>query len=276
MELIVFDLDGTLLNADSAISEYTTETLRLLSEQGILYTVATGRALHGARDILDGHTFALPQAFKNGVMIWSPAIEGYSHHTHLTLEEIRHVLEAMQSQQVAPFMFTLEPGGKHAIYHPPLHTTVEKELAESYRSRPDVDVLPASAMPADAEISNISALGVPQAIAAVEQLIGDEPDLVAYAGSALEGEDLWWIDIHHVEASKGTAVQLLREELGVSRVVCFGDSDNDLSMFAMADEAYAPSNAKAEVRNAATAVIGHHDEDGIARFLRERFNLTTT
>ena len=48
-------------------------------ERGILYTVATGRALHGARDILSGHTFALPQAFKNGVMIWNPALEGYSH-----------------------------------------------------------------------------------------------------------------------------------------------------------------------------------------------------
>jgi hydroxymethylpyrimidine pyrophosphatase-like HAD family hydrolase len=40
-----------------------------------------------------------------------------------------------------------------------------------------------------------------------------------------------------------------------------------------ADEAYAPENAKARSRKAATAVIGHHDADGIARFLRERFEL---
>jgi hypothetical protein len=44
-------------------------------------------------------------------------------------------------------------------------------------------------------------------------------------------------------------------------------------MFATADEAYAPANATEEVRGAATAVIGRHDEDGIARFLRERFGL---
>jgi hydroxymethylpyrimidine pyrophosphatase-like HAD family hydrolase len=41
----------------------------------------------------------------------------------------------------------------------------------------------------------------------------------------------------------------------------------------VADEAYAPSNARPEVLQAATAVIGHHDEDGIATFLHERFNL---
>ncbi len=275
MELVVFDLDGTLLNADSVISEYTKETLHLLAERGILYTVATGRALHGARDILKDHPFTLPQAFKNGVMIWSPAAAGYSHHTHLTIDEIRHVLDAMHSQALTPFLFTLEPGDQHAIYHPELRTSYEEELAESYRSRSDVAVRPAGSLPAEAEISNISALGTRFAVEGVERLIQDEAELVAYAGPAIEGDDLWWIDIHHIEASKGNAVTLLRKELGVSRVVCFGDSDNDLSMFAIADEAYAPANARADVKEAATAVIGHHDEDGIARFLRERFELPT-
>ena len=41
MELIVFDLDGTLLNRQSTISDYTSETLKLLSKREIAYTVAT-------------------------------------------------------------------------------------------------------------------------------------------------------------------------------------------------------------------------------------------
>jgi hypothetical protein len=44
-------------------------------------------------------------------------------------------------------------------------------------------------------------------------------------------------------------------------------------MFAQADESYAPENARDEIKSAATAVIGHHDADGIARFLRQRFQL---
>ena len=35
MELIVFDLDGTLLNRESQISAYTRDTLRLLAGQGV-------------------------------------------------------------------------------------------------------------------------------------------------------------------------------------------------------------------------------------------------
>ena len=92
MELVVFDLDGTLLNRDSAISDYTSETLRLLSERDIAYTVATGRTLHGARAVLDGHQFRLPQAYKNGVMIWSPQNDAFSHTSLLTLDEIERIV----------------------------------------------------------------------------------------------------------------------------------------------------------------------------------------
>ncbi|MGI9325380.1 MAG: HAD family hydrolase [Pseudomonadales bacterium] len=273
MELIVFDLDGTLLNASSEISSYSQDTLSRLSERGIAYTVATGRALHASRTILEGQGFQLPQAYKNGVLIWNPAEQNYSHHNFLTLPEIERVLEAMQRQKVTPFMSTLEPGNLHAIYHPPLLNDVEERLAADFRSRPNLKVLPAAQMPAAADITNVSALGIPRAIDAVELMVADEPNLVAYAGNALEGAELNWIDIHHVDASKGNAIEVMRQELGASKVLCFGDSNNDLSMFAAADEAYAPSNAKPEVKEAATAVIGHHDEDGIAQFLRKRFNL---
>ncbi|MGB5200185.1 MAG: HAD hydrolase family protein, partial [Sedimenticolaceae bacterium] len=90
---------------------------------------------------------------------------------------------------------------------------------------------------------------------------------------ALEGPDWHWLDVHHSDASKGGAVCLLKQQLGLERIICFGDSDNDLSMFQAADECYAPANANTAIKSAATAVIGHHDEDGIARFLRQRFSL---
>jgi Cof subfamily protein (haloacid dehalogenase superfamily) len=270
MELIVFDLDGTLLHSSGRISPYTRETLALLSKQGVAYTVATGRTLHASKALLQGHGFRLPQIYKNGVMIWIPEDDSYLHQNHLTLAEVQHVLEAVLSQQVTPFVFTLEPGNRHAIYHTPLQNDMERMLARDFTGRNEVDVLPIASLPADAEITNVSAIGLPEAVSAIEAMIRSEPHLIAYAGTAWEDQAWRWIDIHHVEASKGGAIDLLREQLGASRVVCFGDSDNDLSMFARADEAYAPANATPEVRAAATAVIGHHDEDGIARFLRER------
>ena len=38
-------------------------------------------------------------------------------------------------------------------------------------------------------------------------------------------------------------------------------------------ESYAMDNADQELKDIATRIIGHHDEDGVALFLRDRFNL---
>ncbi len=273
MELIVFDLDGTLLDAKGQLSGFTRETLKALAARNVAYTVATGRTLHAARDLLAPHGFRLPQVYKNGVMIWDPERDAYSHQNYLALDEVEHVLTAVLAQDVTPFVFTLEPGNRHAIYHPPLQNEIEGKLAQAFVKRSEVKIRPAAELPADAEITNISALGPGPAIDRIAALIAGEPHLVAYAGEAWEGEGWRWIDIHHTDASKGAAVGTLRAQLGLERVVCFGDSDNDLSMFAAADESYAPANAAEHVKQAATAVIGHHDEDGIARFLQERCRL---
>ncbi len=273
MELIVFDLDGTLLDAKSEVSVHTRDTLLQLRRRGIAYTVATGRTLHAARDLLQGHGFSLPHIYKNGVVIWRPDSDHYSHHNLLTTDEIRCVIGAFMAVAVTPFVFTLQPQNRHAVYHPPMQNDAERRLATLFARDRGLHLLPLADMPVTADITNVSALGSREAIASVVQLVESEEHLVAYAGNALEGDDLHWVDIHHSAASKGGAVMQLKQDLGVSRVICFGDSDNDLSMFAVADESYAPSNAKDEVRAAATAVIGHHDQDGISQFLRERFDL---
>ena len=273
MELIVFDLDGTLLNRHSALSRATRDTLRQLAERGVAYTVATGRTLHAARSLLAGSEFRLPHIYKNGVMIWQPATGRYSHSNLLTMSEIGSVLEAFMGQSVSPFIFTVAPGDRHGVYHLPLQTRAEHRLAAHLAKREGMALFPVAELPGDADITNISALGPRHAIEQVVRHIGAEDHLVAYSGSAIEGEQLYWIDIHHSDASKGSAIAELKKDLGFSRVICFGDSDNDLSMFALADESYAPSNAKDSVKAVATAVIGHHDEDGIAEFLRRRFSL---
>lgn len=273
MELLVFDLDGTLLNGNSRVSEHTRETLLLLRQRGIAYTVATGRTLHAARDLLQDHGFTLPHIYKNGVVIWRPQSDDYTHSNLLTNSDIHSVLASCSAVGVSPFIFTLEPGNGHAVYHPPLSSEVERRLATLFARDRGLEVLSITEMSGAAAITNVSAIGAREAIEYITGCVQPEEHLVAYAGAALEGEGLLWVDIHHSAASKGGAIAQLKQDLGVSRVICFGDSDNDLSMFAMADESYAPSNARDEVRAAATAVIGHHDEDGISHFLRERFDL---
>jgi Cof subfamily protein (haloacid dehalogenase superfamily) len=273
MELIVFDLDGTLLDADSRISDYTSETLELLAGREIAYTIATGRTLHGARAVLEGHRFELPQAYKNGVMIWHPEERRLSSSTTLTTAELENVVQACRRQRVTPFVFTLGPAHEADVYHGPAHSRADLELLRLLDLEGHARMHPLDELPPDATVTHINSIGAPDAIRAVVESVEDEAHLVAYSGIAREGADWFWLDVHHSDASKGGAIETLKELLGLERVICFGDSDNDLSMFAAADESYAPANANDRIKSAATAVIGRHDEEGIARFLRERFEL---
>jgi len=273
MELIVFDLDGTLLNAQSEISEYTRETLKLLAQKDIAYTVATGRTLHSAQTILDGHGFDLPHVYNNGVLIWHPHSNELALENLLTFEESKHIISAATKQGVTPFVFSVSSQHETYVYHRPVQHDIEQYLIDLFLSRPGITLLPIDELNEDVHITNVSIIGSAGAVDAIEEDISNEEHLIAYSGPAIEGNGNKWMDVHHHSASKGSAIELLKTQLGVKKVICFGDSDNDLSMFAMADESYAPENAKDYIKDAATAIIGHHDQDGIARFLRERFNL---
>ncbi|MFT5115145.1 MAG: Cof subfamily protein (haloacid dehalogenase superfamily) [Parasphingorhabdus sp.] len=276
MELIVFDLDGTLLNRQAMISDYTSETLKRLSRREIAYTVATGRTLHGAQKVLEGHRFDLPQAYKNGVMIWHPEQKRFSNSTTLATSELERVVQGCFHQGVTPFVFTLDENHQSTVYYPALQTEADHVLVKSFGIEGHVWTHTLDQLPSDAVVTHVNSIGPVDAINAILHNIGKEPQLVAYSGLAIEGAQWHWLDIHHSDASKGVAIKTLKELLGFERIICFGDSDNDLSMFEAADESYAPANANDAIKSAATAIVGHHDEDGIARFLRERFSLDQT
>ena len=276
MDLIFFDLDGTLLNKSSQISSFTKETLALLGEKDIAFTVATGRTMHSAQFVLEGQSFLLPHIYNNGVAIWDPSGNALTLENLLAPSEVNLIIEHAVKNNITPFINTVNmdsPNHEHVIYHSTPKYQVERDLIEKYFSRTKAKLDTIESLPATAHITNISMIGDAALVYDMYQQLNMHDELIAYSGRAIEGDEYRWMDVHHKLASKGSAVELLRNQLGASNVICFGDSDNDLSMFELADEAYAPSNAKPYIKDAATSVIGHHDEDGIARFLRERFSL---
>ena len=273
MELLVFDLDGTLLDGNQKITEYTHETLKRLEQRNIAYTVATGRTIHAARACMGNVHFPLLHVYNNGVVVWNPESMDYLHHNYLTREEIEIVLSAFTGRPLAPFVFTIESDGSHAVYHAPPENNVCRHFISLFENREGLQSKPLVSLPSDAKITNINALGSEAEIGTICDVIKDQEHLVVYSGGDMYQARFHWLDVHHSASSKGGAVEMLKDMLGYDRVICFGDSDNDLSMFEVADEAYAPANALDELKAIATGVVGHHNEDGIARFLREHYSL---
>ncbi|MFT5838881.1 MAG: Cof subfamily protein (haloacid dehalogenase superfamily) [Flavobacteriales bacterium] len=272
MDLIFFDLDGTLLNDASEISSFTKETLLLLGEKNIAYTVATGRTMLSAQRILDGHVFDLPQIYNNGVTTWDPKIQQLTLQNLLNNAEISTIIDVALAQGITPFVNAID-NHHHFMFHSETRHEVEKELILKYFSSSIATLLPLEVIPTDSQVTNISMIGAADTIHEMWLELNTHKNLIAYSGPALEGNEFRWMDVHHCLANKGSAVTNLKKQLGASNVICFGDSDNDLSMFKLADECYAPENAKEVIKKSANAVIGHNHKDGIAHFLRERFSL---
>jgi len=273
MELVVFDLDGTLLDGNSGISGFTSDTLKRLSDKGIPYTVATGRTRHGASPVLQGHRFHLPHIYKNGVMIWHPQQQRYSSRKTLTPHEFASVMSACEQVGLTPFVFTLDASDNSVTFHRSTTSAADRELIRVLGLDNSIRMRSIDDLPSDAAVTHINAIGQLDQIHSVLRRVENEAHLVAYSGLALEGQGWHWIDVHHGGASKGDALASLKGTMELERIICFGDSDNDLSMFETADECYAPANANDAIKSLATGIIGHHDEDGVARFLRQRFDL---
>jgi Cof subfamily protein (haloacid dehalogenase superfamily) len=272
MDLVVFDLDGTLFNSEQKLSAYTKETLALLAKKKIAFTVATGRTLHAAVPSFEGLHFPLPQVYKNGVLIWDPVSAKYSHGNFLTHQEVEGVLEVFDTTGLSPFIMTVTPENHQHIYHGPIHNAHGEKLLKKMQERPNASVHAWTGEPVEG-VTNITTIGAKEPTEAIIERLRREKQLCAFYGPDMYKADHYWMDIHHIDASKGGAIEMLKSEYGFKRVICFGDGDNDISMFQMSDECYAPENADPEIKAMATAVIGHHDQDGIAHFLRERFQL---
>ena len=63
---IVSDLDGTLLNAEHKVSEFTRETVKLLLQKGIKFYIATGRNYLGAKEAMDELGVKIPLITSHG------------------------------------------------------------------------------------------------------------------------------------------------------------------------------------------------------------------
>ena len=77
MELFVTDLDGTLLNSNKEVSEYSVEGLNELIDRGVNFTVATARTPATVVELLEKVNLKLPVALMNGVLIYDIKEERY-------------------------------------------------------------------------------------------------------------------------------------------------------------------------------------------------------
>ncbi|MDD5827287.1 MAG: HAD family hydrolase [Bacilli bacterium] len=84
----------------------------------------------------------------------------------------------------------------------------------------------------------------------------------------------FFLDINRKDVSKGKAISYLCDYLEIDRndTICFGDSDNDLSMFQVVGRGIAVENASDEIKKYADETIGTVWEDSVFSYIDNKFN----
>ncbi len=268
--LYVSDLDGTLLNSDTKLSDKTKKIINQLVKNGTNFTFATARSITSASVVTSGLQLHTPLIVYNGVHILDPitheVLYSYSFHK----DEIRKIMDEMIHHNIIPFVYAYIDGKERVSY-------MEQELHEGaiyyMESRPyDKRFRKVNTIEEllEGDIFYLNFIHDKNVLDPIYKYLTDYTDYTVIFQQELY-RDEYWLEVMPSGVSKANAIMKLKELGGYDRIVSFGDAKNDIAMFEISDECYAVYNAIDELKQVASDVIGDHDEDAVASWLLKEF-----
>lgn len=263
--LYVSDLDGTLLNSKQHTSSYTNQVINQLVDEGMLFSYATARSYYSAKPATKGLSAKIPLILYNGAFIIDNQSQEILVSNFFLKEEVNDLTQYFNQKNFYPIVYAFINAQEKFSYIPNRST---KQQLDFISTRNDKRKNPIENNLFQGDVFYVSC------IASKKQLEGFYHDLKDYY-QCLFSKDIysqdWWLEILPKKATKAHAILQLKEYLNCDKVVVFGDGLNDLSMFEIADESYAVENACRELKEKATGVIGHHDQESVAQYLKENY-----
>jgi len=261
-DLLVCDLDGTLLDDSLALDPALAEAFRRASGRGLAISLATGRMPAAVDAYRDELGVTAPVIYYNGAVVRDA--HGGPDLVSLTLPRgVLHRAWRVFSQAPVHPVF----------YRDDRLFCVERTLAvrrycDDEGLRVDVVDDPGQFLALGGFIKALL-IGHPRDLGIVREdltpIVAEHGRLVRTRGDYLE--------IIPVGASKGAALARLSTHLGVmlERVVTVGDQENDLEMLREAGLGVAMPHAPEPVRRAADRIAPTAAEGGLLRLFRELF-----
>lgn len=266
---VVSDLDGTLLNAEHKVSEFTRETVELLLKKGIKFYIATGRNYLGAKEAMDELGVKVPLITSHGSVVFDEN-GNKIFANNLKREYLDKVLD-----------IDYRSFGKDIIitgYSGPNWFVTEDLREYFYNKKPDRTRYPEQITPEEFkrhDFTKIFFLGenhdeLLKLEDEIRKAVGDGNVSLLFAN---EGS----LEIFSANCNKAKAAEVLleRDGLTLKDAVSFGDGLNDYELitetglgFAMGNSIYLLLEKLTD-----TEVIESNAEDGMAKKLRELFDL---
>lgn len=273
MDLYISDLDGTLLNNEHRVSETSAAIINELIDRGLNFSVATARNIGTAFDKIAPLRLRTPVSFMNGVFIYAQNDPKPLSVLPLPADQAKILLTEAKKVGASPMFYSLNNRtDKIELQYADLNFPARRAFYEARKNSVYKQFIRADAYEFRDECTPvyINFLEEYDVLLRVQPIIETLPDIhsVFYFDPVLQA---WYLESFSAKAGKASGAKRIAEMIGAERIICFGDNENDRSMFEIADECYATANADENIRAIADGVIGNCNEDGVALFLLKRF-----
>ena len=258
VKLVVTDMDGTLLNSKSKVSNQFPKIYQKLKKLNIKFIAASGRQYFSIVDRFDKSIQEeITIVAENGAYVIQGNTELFT--SSLALEHISKTIKILRKLNNVYIVLC----GKKSAY---VETANKKfintlknyyskfEITNDLTKVTDDTFFKIAAYHFDCSETHI--------YPAVKHLENKLQVIVS-------GEH--WLDISHSNANKGFALNILQSQLNITKeeTMVFGDYNNDLKMLELAHFSYAMENAHPNVKKAAKFLTKSNDEKGVEYILEQ-------
>ncbi len=269
--LYISDMDGTLLQSNGTMSEYTKSKLNEFYEKEIPFSVATARSMVSAMPLLDGVHFKAPIVLMNGVFVYDTETGKAVKYHEINHSVLQKVLDCFYEKNFHPFMFLYGDDYKLSIKYTIFDNDGMKEFYDArvnmldgrFTQTDDLTNIPQGQHPV-----YVNYYALPEYLDEVVEKLRSIPEIdFAYYKDSYS--DDWLVEIYSHTASKANGAKEVAEVIGAKKITAFGDNLNDIIMLRNADTAVAVENAVPQVKEIADIIIGTNNEDSVVKFIEK-------
>ncbi|MEJ5309416.1 MAG: HAD family hydrolase [Anaerolineae bacterium] len=268
LRLVATDIDGTLANSRSALSDTTVSVLRHLLDRGVPVVLVTGLNPWPTRRYVEQIGHGVRAITLNGIFL----LEDGEVHEGFFVDPLvaRAAVEFIIARDYVPIVYGADGVSRYLPVEGGMDEVTKLVAERPYQPYRAVDAVDAlfAVCPAQVSVcdSDARVAALQSSLAAA---FGDRAYVVHVPGRRA------WVEVNHPEARKDVALLALASRLGIAadEIVYFGDSLNDLVVFRALPHCVAVDNARPPVKELAWRIAPSNNEDGVARMLAELFAL---
>jgi len=252
-KLLVTDVDGTLLDENSSLTELNRKALKDCIRAGIQVVIATGKSYDSVEHLVKEFDLQLPQITFGGAVTITPErriVEAVT-----IPENIYHeIVDTVRSSGYEPLVATYDGKIYYQKFSPKMKYVLE--IGEKIYK---IDDLKKEAYSKHAVSISLSIDADDPLDKYIRRQYGKRM-LVVRSGK-------YFFDILNIKASKGNALKNLINILKISKdeVISFGDSPNDISLFKESGFSIAVKNSYPELIAVSDAITDENCKSGLGK-----------